>query len=923
MKKKLLFLGFLLSYWSINAQTSDEFYKKKEYVKAMVKYEREVKTTPSKYLPLSKCYFSQRQFDKAIEALKLYKSKNITADTATANLWILLLERPDDETRLVNLGNKINTGKSKYFTHVSSDGKKLYYIGSDYTAGKGGEDVFMSEKQNDGSWSSPTNVENWNTTNHESVMSTSSDGNTAIMFGNYSGTFGDGDLFYSVKTGSGWSMPCNLGGTINSKNREAHACLGPDGRTLVFCSDREDKDEADIFISFLGENGWSTPMNIGKAINKKGFSENSPILAADNKTLYFCSNKPNGFGGFDIYMSKRMDDSWTNWSEPVNLGRYINTLEDDKFMTIPASGNKAYTTIYDAPDGYGGYDLFEFIMPLSMRPEKTFTVKGTVTNEVDSAAGVVLKYLDFETNKEVAHISSAEKDGKYYVSLPARKKYLVVIDMKGYLFLQDILDLTKPELYQSKATIQDKMGEQITIINDLKVKLDSYYARLQQLIESKSTEIGEELKKYQQLVEDYKVAVAQIDLSVYKEKSDWLSEENSLEAIVNYKVTRIKIGDKFELKSIFFDYGKATIKEESKVELEKIVNIMSRSDIVIELGGHTDNVGSKEAILKLSQDRVTSVKTFLVSKNISENRIAAMGYGETQPPIGFNDNEEGRAKNRRVEVKITDIKPNEGSGYYTKIEQKEADKKNDSAKFDMLTILQKAAKIGGLPDGSYCSDKVIYIDKNYKTRKKEDYGNDNFKPKFDGKWGEAIDMEEFHYKTFAASLMTFAYRPTNSTFGVGVTFVNKERRETYINAYGGTKFKSDDSSAATSWGLTYGQLWTSSIKKPLCFSVGYDWHLFNSKFRNSKNQVNDGIRGLITIPIGFRYILKAANGVVANPEVFYYIPIFTPKSIKDTYGSGGYFHIGANVIMKILQGGVFYNYGSFVRYFGIRAGLTF
>ncbi|MBI3234789.1 MAG: OmpA family protein, partial [Bacteroidetes bacterium] len=767
MKKLLLTFCSIILCLAMNAQTGDEFFKKKEYVKAMVNYEREVKSTPAKYLPLAKCYFSQRQFDKAIEALKLYIQKVNTADTATANTWIRLLERADDETRLVNMGNKINTGKGEYFPHVSSDGKKLYFIGEEYTSGKGGEDVFMSEKQTDGTWGTPTNVENWNTTSHESVMSTSSDGNTAIMFGNYSGTFGGGDLFYSVNTGSGWSMPCNMGGTINTKNWEAQASLGPDGKTLVFCSDREDNAQADIFVSFLSETGWSTPKNIGTVINRKGYKENSPILASDNKTLYFCSNKPNGFGGFDIYMSKRLDDSWTNWSDPVNLGRYINTLEDDRFMTIPASGNKAYTTIYDAPNGFGDYDLYEFILPLSMRPEKTFTVRGKVLNELDSAAGVVIKYLDFETNVEVARISSSDRYGKYYVSLPARKKYLVVIDMKGYLFFQDILDLSKPELYQNKATIQDKMGDQNTIVKDLKVQLDQYNVRLQQLIESKSTEIGPEFKKYQDLIEDYKAAIAKLDIAVYKAKSDWLSEENNLEATVNYKVTRIKIGAKFELKNISFDFGKATLKEESKIELDKLVDIMNRSDIVIELGGHTDNVGSDEANLKLSQERVTSVKTYLESKKVDANRITAVGYGEAQP-IASNDNDEGRSKNRRVEVKITEIKPKEGSGDYAKIDQKELDKKIDFAKFDMLTILQKAAKIGGLPEGSYCSDKTVYIDKNYKSGKKESYGG-NYKPKFDNNWGGTIDMEEFHYKKFAASIMTFGFKPTKTTFGVGIS----------------------------------------------------------------------------------------------------------------------------------------------------------
>jgi outer membrane protein OmpA-like peptidoglycan-associated protein len=917
----MLALLFLVSLSS--AQSGDDFMKKKDYLKAMVNYEREVRLDPSKYLNLAQCYFSQKQFDKAIDALKLYKEKDSKANKDLANKWLELLERNDDPTRLVNIGSKINTSKEEYYPVVSGDGKRLYYIGSEYTNGQGGEDIWYADKQPDGTWGEPKNFSQINTTSHESIMAISADGNTAIVFGNYKGSFGSGDLFYSVKTGDGWSMPCNLGGTINTKNWESQASLGPDGKTLMFCSDRDDKGFSDIYVSFLTDDGWAKPIGLGSSINPQGSFQGGPTLAADNKTLYFFSKGHGGFGGADLFMAKRLDDSWTNWSQPVNLGKYINTLEDDKYMTIPASGNKAYTIIDDARDGYGGMDLYEFIMPLSMRPEKTFTIKGRTYNEVDSAEGVVIRYLDFETGKEISRASSSKTDGNYYVSLPAFKKYKVVIDMKGFLYFEDILDLSKPELYANKISIQEKMGTQQLLIKDIKIKLDQCNVRLQQMLDSKGTNLQDEFEKYTKLVEEYKGAIAQLDQAVYKAKSDWLSEENNLELTLNYQLTRIKIGARFELKNIFFDLGKATLRQESMKELDKLVDIMNRSEIVIELGGHTDNVGTDEANNKLSQDRVTSVKTYLASKGVNESRMTAVGYGESQP-IASNDNDEGRQKNRRVEVKITEIRPREGSGDYIKNEE---EKKKEAARFDMLSALQRAAKIGGVPEGSFCSDKVTYIDKTYKPDSKKYYGNDiHFDPSGFGL--KPIEKSEFHLKTFNASLINYGFKNNytghGGILGVGVAFVkgtSDNRIERHINVYakGDSIFKG---------GLGYVSLNNFRIYKNVVLVAGSDITLFTMK--NTPTTNGGKLQGTWTLPVGFRYLMKATDGVVLVPEAWYQFALMTGKEIKNwtannelVLGKGSYMHIGVNARAKILQGGVFYNYGSAIRYAGFRAGIAF
>ncbi|HEY8401912.1 MAG TPA: hypothetical protein VIK89_11655, partial [Cytophagaceae bacterium] len=371
-------------------QTADKYFESKDYLNASKAYEREVAYKPSSYLNLAKSYFAMQEFDKAIEALKNYRDKYPSADKEYANKFIALLERNDDPTKVTNLGNVINGPKDEYFPVISPDGKILYFTSYDRAGGSGGEDIWYSVKKEDGTWDTPKTFEQLNTSSHEDLMTISGDGNVAILFGNYVGSFGQGDLFYSVKTETGWTAPCNLGGSINTNSWEAQANLAADGKTMLFCSNRPGGyGQEDIYVSTLTENGWSKPINLGPVINT-GQREMGPNLAADGKTLYFNSTGHFGFGGSDIFMSKRLDDSWTNWSTPVNLGKYINSLADDRFVSIPATGTKGYTVRTGEPDGFGESDIYQFTLPINMRPETVFNVFGKVTNESDSAVGAII-----------------------------------------------------------------------------------------------------------------------------------------------------------------------------------------------------------------------------------------------------------------------------------------------------------------------------------------------------------------------------------------------------------------------------------------------------------------------------------------------------------------------------------------------------
>lgn len=907
-----LLIGACRMFW-VGAQSGDDLFKQKQYIQAIMAYEKEVKTNPSKNLPLAKCYFAQKQFSKATEALRLYKQKANTADTMKANQWISLLERPDEETRLMNLGTKVNTPSSAYYPHVSADGQKLYYSCRNHAGGKGGDDIYMMEQHPDGSWSESQNMECWNTHSHEALLTTGLDGNTAILAGNYNGTFGNADLYYSVKTSVGWSMPCNLGGVINSSHREAYASLGPDGRTLLFCSDRDDqKDISDIFISFLTASGWTPPRNLGPLVNQKGFDEVGPMLAADNKTLYFSSDRPGGFGQHDLYMSRRLDDTWTNWSPPINLGKYINTLEDDEFMSIPVSGDVAYTAISGGPDSYGKYDLYKFKLPSSLRPDLNFTVRGMVSNESDSAVGIAVHYLEAESGREVARVFSSAKDGKYIVALPAYKKYEVVMDLDGYLFFRDVLDLSGPSLGHAKSIVQNKLDSQVALVQGLKVKLDQYRASFGANSEPKSKEVGLEYMKYLQLQEDYNWANAQLDF--YRERK-------KLDTTLNYTLTRKKLGAKIELENISFDSVTSTLVPNSESELDKLVDMMKRSDIKIELSEPIDQSAVDKGHLKITFDRLAIIKNYLVRKGISENRMMIVGPRY----VTSYEKKDIRSKNGGLVVKISEIKSGAENTDEVYSGLKDSGQNITFFTMDILLALQKAAISGGVPLGCPCCDRLAFIDRRYKSAQKYDFSpgeSDHIKTSTRERIKLSSEIGDWHYKNFAAHLINFGYKPSGSGWGVGATFVNKAHRETYFSGFGPT----GNTNNGTQWGMSFGQLWTSAMKHKLCISVGYDLHIFKANFisLNAPKSKLDGSYGSLTMPWGFRGFIKLTEGCVINPEAFYYSAVLYSKMMKNEgFGRSGYFHAGVNLRLRMFQGGFFYNYGDFVRFTGFRAGVTF
>jgi len=903
-----LILAFCIN---VTAQSGDKYFKDKDYQRAVFAYEREALTTPSMYLNLAKSYFALQNFEKAVEAINLYKTKYSGADITYADQFSELLKRDDELVKVENLGSTINTSDNDFLPRILQDGKTLFFLSRDRTGGAGGEDIWTSSLDENGNWTKPKNLNTLNTSTNEGVLSISPDEKVAILFGNYAGSFGHGDLFYSVKTETGWSNPCNLGGTINTSHWESLACIGPDGKTLIYSTDIGDGNGSDLYITFLSENGWSKPLSIGNMINTKG-NEKYPFLSADGKTLYFSSDGHFGFGGTDMFMCRRLDDSWTNWSKPINLGKYINTLDDDADLSIPASGKMAYIVRSNAPDGYGASDIYRFLMPFNMRPEQLFKIYGNIYNEKDSASQVNIKFIDMATNTEITKATSNELTGFYQISLPLNKKYLAVIDMKGFLYYSEVIDLTDPDKYRKHYTFQQKITLQRKRLDEIKIHLDSLNTQLNSLNQNNSEKIRETFEQYEKVTKEYKRSIEELDATIYKAKYDWMTENTEdLSLQKDFHVKRAQIGMTFELKNIFFDLGKASLREESKKELDKLYEILNNSEIVIELGGHTDSIGSDEANQSLSQQRVNSVKTYLVEKGINTSRLMAVGYGE-KFPIASNSTESGRQLNRRVEVKILKLQQDkEGSDVVT---QDDKNRKVETVelkaikKGEMLPVLQAAARKGGLPSGSECNNMYVKPVTNTQTYVPVKTQNYSWISKGD------IDIKDNILKHFNAGILNSSYASLGSSQGAYIIFVNKEKlHENHLEYY----FQNPDK---VKFGVGYTKYNMIRLKPtfgiPVNLIWGWELKYFNKDDANSNKQNYYHFN----IPLGARVIFPVKSFIV-GPEVIYNYGI--ASNTNAAMGNTSYTSFGATVRWKFLHAGINKNVGSEINYLGYKLGVSF
>jgi len=379
-------------------------------------------------------------------------------------------------------------------------------------------------------------------------------------------------LSISKKIEDRWSLPQKLNiRNYNNRGKYTSAFLANDAKTLLVAITRDDTyGGEDVYVSFQDKNdNWSQPLNLGPKINTAS-DEYTPFLASDMLTLYFTSEGKPGFGIGDIYMSKRLDDTWKNWSEPVNLGPAFNTALSDFYFTIPASGEHAY--FVSASRAKGATDIFKIKLPAELQPNPVVLIHGKVLN-VKSKAPISADIF-YETLPQGEERGKARSDGlgRYKIVLPTGSVYGFRASRAGFISINDNIDV-------------------------------------------------KDVKKYEEIEKDLYLAP-------------------------------IEVGQVVRINNLFFESNRVEIAEASFPELNRLAETMKQNPSVeIEIGGHTDDIGSEQDNLKLSEDRAKKVSFYLYNKGTEFARMRSKGYGESKPLVP-NDTDENRKQNRRVEILI-------------------------------------------------------------------------------------------------------------------------------------------------------------------------------------------------------------------------------------------------------------------------------
>lgn len=374
-----------------------------------------------------------------------------------------------------NLGPAINSVYDEIMPIISPDGKTLYFDRKDHPENTGGvinDDIWFSVLGTTDKWVRARNVgPPLNNRGHNFLTAISPDGNTALLGNVYEpdGAMSSG-LSIAETSRDGWNFPRKLNiRNYYNNNKFSEFHLGADGKTIVMTVQRADsRGGKDLYVSFLNRDGtWSEPRNMGKNVNSAS-TEMSPFLAADGKTLYFSSDGFSGYGGKDMYMTRRLDDSWTRWSTPQNLGPKINSPNWDAYYSVPASGEYAYFSSENA--SMGKTDIFRIRLPQEMRPEPVVLVRGKVLDEkTKEPIQAKIIYETLKDGKEVGVANSNPRTGEYTIVLPAGEKYGFLAEAKDYMSENQNLDLTKvteyKELTRDLLLVPIRAGESVVLNN--------------------------------------------------------------------------------------------------------------------------------------------------------------------------------------------------------------------------------------------------------------------------------------------------------------------------------------------------------------------------------------------------------------------------------------------------------------------------
>lgn len=653
---------------------------------------------------LAKCYHFNNQLDLAIQTFQRFiqQSERKSPLIADAMLHIdqcKIAKTTQDFPSITenNIGNTINTKKSEYASVVSFDGKTMYFTSKrqwpdksnesdkDESTNEYFEDIYFSQKTVDSVWSKPRKLEFCSAERNEASLGTTLDERQLFI---YNDITGEGDIFESNFENGSFGLPKTSNEEdVNSANWESHFFMSADKKQIYFVSNKPGGfGGRDIYRKILKNDGnWSEPINLGSSINSP-FDEESPFLSFDNETLYFSSNGRGSIGGFDVFESKIINESTFSLSK--NMGTPINSTCDDLFFSITADASTAYLTS-SRKNGVGEKDVYSYKMNNHIK-SNAHVLKASIIAKSPSTLPesffVQIKCTNCK-NSEIEEFSPRITDGLIIAPLKKCSKYKISFKKDKYSAIfheediqtkcengyEEIVKNYTIDFDKSEVIHEIKLRNKIKIVDDKNIPVGNVMVVINSKSEKNETVYSDsEGFIYLDFLTNYKMNDSiQLTLKLTKEghinNTFILNKIHSKDILINetYILFKNVLGQDLakilKLNPIYYEVGSASIKEESKIELDKIIQLLNNNnEISIEIGSHTDCRGEENKNLILSKSRAETAKNYIQQKIENPNRIDGIGYGETQLLIHCPCEkkakkactEEQHKQNRRTEFKI-------------------------------------------------------------------------------------------------------------------------------------------------------------------------------------------------------------------------------------------------------------------------------
>jgi tetratricopeptide (TPR) repeat protein len=415
------------------------------------------------YFYLAQISHLEHAFDDALKLYRYYKVMGGEKQSNEAVDWHIGVSQNAQEyvsnpieVSISNAGKNINTEHHEYVPLVTADGSYMFFTsrrpgstgGLQDPTGEYFEDIYSTHKEG-GQWVTASNMGGTvNTATHDATVGMSANGNALIIYQTNVNLTG-GDLFIS-ELGSidNWMTPQKLGSNINTEYQEPSACLSTDETLMYFSSNRPDGyGGKDLYVvRKLPTGEWGTALNLGPNINTAR-DEDAPFLTADGKVLYFSSKGHTNIGGYDIFRVEKDENGV--WTLVENLGYPLNSVEDDIYFSCSADGKTGYYSS-DQQGGFGGQDIY--VVDMVFDHPKPTIVRGVVEDGTGKPLKAKITLVDEETKKIHGIYNSNASNGKFLLIVDPDTRYQMVVEAEGFHSSVDYMVYQVEEALEEKKT---------------------------------------------------------------------------------------------------------------------------------------------------------------------------------------------------------------------------------------------------------------------------------------------------------------------------------------------------------------------------------------------------------------------------------------------------------------------------------------